>query len=284
MAVVRGKRAGKTFPVERLQKYLDRLDQLPPARWLSAMRGLGDDERVALWDFMGEARRQSVIAARAAVPEECGPEMRSGPAQGRLVPFMPRGVMVDAKGDEQRVDLVYRGRSAARIEDVFDRMLARQPKADREAHGPAFDPGQVAIARHYRNLAESIAGSDMRGVDLNGLGGGGSGDRGVSAVMVDRLAEMRALQRRIGGGYALSLRRVRPSERGARRAVSHLDLVEQVCVGQMTVTAVLGRANWAVRGEAVKRLRVELCGCLDRMNGYMPRQRAGTHVWTGVDG
>lgn len=221
-----------------------------------------------------EAEALRRIRARGTPPEECGPELPVAPAQGRLIPFQPVVLMIDAKGKEQAIELGYRGRAAARVADVFDQMIARQTQAHRDAHGPLFNPAQIAIARLYRALVEDLACGTMRGSSFDGSGGGSGDHTGWLVSHADRSAQVAAMHRRIGTGEALPLRRVRPSQRGRRVVITHRALVDQVCLGQMTLSDVLIRAGWAPKGDLRHALRCELQECLDRMQGYAPRSGA----------
>lgn len=258
--------------IDGIEARLAALRTIEARRQVSALRGLGDADRLALWRALTDAERRAMILSLSEVPEACGPAMRSGPAQARLVPFQPVITMVDAKGNECAVEVGYRGRSAARVADVFDLMHARQTKAHRDAHGVLFNASQIAIARIYRALVEDVSRGNMRNVNLEGAGGGGCDD-GALAAFTDRRAQVDAMRRRVGLGDAMPLRRVRPSCRGRRVAISHLTLVDQVCVGQMTLSQVLERAGWVADGKHRCALRGELQECLDRMQGYAPRFR-----------
>jgi hypothetical protein len=214
---------------------------------------------------MTEADRIAAMIARGTPPEICGPEMPVAPGRAPLIAFHPVVVMVDAKGQEQAIELGYRGRAAARVADVFDLMLARQRPPHRQAHGPLFDPGQIAIARLYRDLVEEVARGNMRGVNLNGAGGGGGSDDGFLARYTDRRAQVAAMRRRVGDGVALAVQR---GGAKGRMPIARLALVDQVCVGQMTLSAVLRRAGWAAKGDLRDALRAELAACFDAMAGY----------------
>lgn len=262
--------------IEGIEARLAALRTLDARRQVTALRGLGEVDRLAVWCALADGERRAMMLAVSAVPEECGPEMRSGPAQARLVPFQPVIKMVDAKGVECAVEVGYRGRSAARVADVFDLMHARQTKAHREAHGVLFNPSQIAIARIYRALVEDVSRGNMRNVNLEGAGGGGCDD-GALAAFTDRRAQVEAMRRRVGVGDAMPLRRVRPSDRGQRVAIARLALVDQVCVGQMTLSEVLERAGWVANGQHRCALRAELQECLDRMQGYPAR--CGVRRW-----
>lgn len=221
---------------------------------------------------MTEADRIAAMIARGTPPEICGPEMPVAPGRPRLIPFHPVVVMVDAKGREQAIELGYRGRAAARVADVFDTMLRRQRPAHRAAHGPIFDPGQIAMARLYRDLVEEVARGNMRGVNLNSAGGGGGTDDGFLARYTDRRAQIAAMRRRVGAGVALAVQRGGPK---GRVPITRLTLLDQVCVGQMTLSAVLERAGWAPKGALRDGLRAELALGLDAMAGYPVVRKGG---------
>jgi len=215
-----------------------------------------------------EAAALARLKARGTPPPECGPELVVAPGQAPLIAFYPVVVMVDAKGQEQAIELGYRGRAAARVADVFDLMLSRQRPSHRARHGAVFSPGQVAIARLYRTLFEDIARGNMRGTNLLSAGGGSRGnDDGFLARFSDKRAELAAMRRRVGDGVALAVTRG-----GGRADILRRDLVDQVCVAQLTLSQVLARAGWAAdrHGRAV--LRDALCDSLDAMQGFGGRR------------
>jgi len=224
-----------------------------------------------VWAAMSERDRRMIkradalqaVKASGAVPDICGPAMINAPARGRLIPFMPTEVRKDAKGAEQRVDVGYRGRHAARVGDVWDIM---QDQARRSGGGFLFDAGQVEMGRDYAALVERCNSSGLSGTSLEVLSGK-AGAGSVSEAVHHDMERLRGLRALVGPGLALEVRRVRPSLRGKRVALQHLDLVDWVCVGQMSVVEALLRSGWAKKGEAVRTLRGELCACLDRMRG-----------------
>jgi len=236
-------------------------------------------QRVGAWEAMGARDRRMIelsdalatVRALGLVPRECGPAIINAPARGRLIPFMPVEVRKDAKGSDQRVEVGYRGRHAARVGDVWDLM---EDQARRSGGGFLFDAGQVAAGRDYAALMERCNSSGLSGTSLEVLSGK-AGAGSVSEAVHHDMERLRDLRLRIGPGLALEVRRVRPSVRGKRVALRHVDLVDMVCVGQMSVVDVLLRSGWAKYGDAVRALRRELCASLDRMRGAAPRYRAG---------
>lgn len=163
------------------------------------------------------------------------------------------------------------GRHLERV-DVFDRMH-RAAAVSAERAGVVFvapfSAGQVAMGRHYAGLMERHRGGGMRCASLEAGRAGGSGG-GFMDAYLDEGREIALLQRRIGAGAALVLRRVRPSARGEAKAGLILDrrLVDGVCVEGMTVSEVLVGAGWATYGKAREGARVALAASLDRMMGY----------------
>lgn len=212
---------------------------------------------------------RAALIAHGTPPAECGPEVPIAPARGPLEPFMPTAVMVDAKGEERQIETGYRGRSAGRVRDVFDHMMARQSKKDLAANGPLFSPGQIATARDYAALTERLASSGVRGISLEVMAQrGAGGDGGFIDAVIDDANRLRAMHRRIGDGVAMPIRRVRVSRRGRRVAIRSRALVDRVCLAQMTVSEVLAEFGWTKDGRLVRLMVRELAACLDRMQGY----------------
>ncbi|MFN3315075.1 MAG: hypothetical protein ACK46Q_16680, partial [Hyphomonas sp.] len=83
-------------------------------------------------------------------------------------------------------------------------------------------------------------------------------------------AEVEGLRRRIGSGVAMSVRRVRPSARGARaaRPITDLALVDAVCLKGRGLADILIFHGWSVKGSHRDALSEALCGALNRMIGY----------------
>jgi hypothetical protein len=83
--------------------------------------------------------------------------------------------------------------------------------------------------------------------------------------------EFEALERKIGRGVALSMRKVRPSKRGDGRVckmISDLDAVRAVCLLGLSMSEVLRKYDWTVSSRNSAALRVALREALDRMQGY----------------
>lgn len=158
--------------------------------------------------------------------------------------------------------------------DVFDAMqrdaaLAHHKSGEDTTFVPPFTHGHLHIARHYRALTEKHDASGYRCSSLEpGRGGGGSGGDFTLDLVSDaqRLARM---HRQIGTGVAMSVRRVRPSDRGSPKAknITNRALVDAVCLGQKTLGAVLKEWGWSIKGNHRMAMRGALAAALDRMQG-----------------
>lgn len=211
-----------------------------------------------------DARARGILAA-AAVPDACGPEIPLAPARGPLKTFRPIELVPGTVGVARDTGHWQRGedsrRRGARIMDVFDRMT-----------GPnALTPAQVQIGRDYRDLAERHEAGGMKCASLEaaGRGSGGQGGEFIDVFVAEgrRLEEMRD---RIGAGVAMSVRRIRPSKRGAaaKGLITDRDLVDRVCRGDLDLGQVLDAFGWSAYGASRAALRKALAAALDRMQGY----------------
>lgn len=210
-----------------------------------------------------EALRIEAIKVRATPPEEMA-AAPVAPARGPQV--LIRQYTVDRGGIRKATGARWQGA------DVFD-LMERRARQVHEASGTdapfiaPFTPGQIAIARHYRHLTERHDAGAVKCSALDGRTGGGSGRDWMDGYIAigDELARLHA---RIGSGEAMSLRRVRPSKRDERVAITDRALVDAVCLGGMTLTEVLRRHGWARKVEITDAMRLALAAALDRMQGY----------------
>ncbi|QEU08757.1 hypothetical protein [Paracoccus yeei] len=213
-----------------------------------------------------ERHRCAALIQDATPPEQCGWLIPAAPARGGFEVFMPEAMVADAKGDRTVQTTGYAGRHAIRAADVFDRMLVAAKRRKQDA---PLTPGQVAMARRYRDLAELLASDGTKLSRLETSFGGGD-----SAGWMDRRLmlsdEMRRLHRAIGPGMALSVRRIRPSARGAdqRGPIHDRAMVDMVCLHGLTLDQVLLAHGWVKDGRTYKAITEALCAALDRMIGY----------------
>ena len=237
------------------------------------------------------------LLARATPPARCSAAIPVSPARAdRAIAEVPCRAMMTQAGPRVVRDDGGAG-DRVRLGDAFDVMedLARRkhPSVIEKAeaayrqrckdaraagkkkmpvwHEPAFvppiSPGQVQVGRDYAALTERVATSGLKcsSLEAQRAGGSGGGDR-EEAVLQD-IQQLRAFHARIGCGLAKEVRRIRPG--GAkRRAIRVRVLVDQVCIGGMTLSEVLEAHGWGVNAKSRNALRASLCAALDRMRGY----------------
>ncbi|MBR9764797.1 MAG: hypothetical protein GYB53_15030 [Rhodobacteraceae bacterium] len=218
----------------------------------------------------------------ARPPAVCGPHMPIAPARGPMVHFTPRRMEVTDTGGVVRRHAGSDGMDAARAADVFDLMIAQaQRRHGREirrarARGdnrlprfaPPFTVGQVEVAREYAALTERCDAAGVKCSSMEALGAGGSGRAGDREAAIFRdLQQLRAFHVRIGDGLVKEVRRIRPGGR-KRVAIRARYLVDQVCLGGLSLSEVLERNGWAVNAKSVDSLRRDLAAALDRLRGF----------------
>lgn len=225
--------------------------------------------------------RVAAVKASASIPEACGPDIAPAPARGAFRTFRPIEIVPGSAGTARPAG--YRGPGEARFRaaiqraDIFDAMIEDARKrhaAVREEAGPfisPFTPGQVQIARDYRDLTERRAAGGMKCSSLESTGRGGGQGEFMDAYAIEGL-RLKAMIARIGSGASLHVRRMRPIRRGemARGTILDRTLVDMVCLGQCSLTQVLHAHGWKAYGKTREALRRALADCLDRMQGYRP--------------
>lgn len=235
------------------------------------------------------------IISRATPPERCSASIPVAPARQTVIAEVPRkAVMTEAGPRVMRDDGGLGDR--ARMGDAFDVMDdqarrrhkgvvaqawrahlercaeaaaagRREPTWREPRYVPPFTSGQIAVARDYAALAERCQSSGLKcsSLEAQRASGSGGGDREV-AVLCD-MSRLRAFHNRIGNGLAKEVRRIRPG--GVKRsAIRARALVDQVCLGGLSLTEVLEAHGWTVDAKSRDALREALCTTLDRMQGY----------------
>ncbi|WP_225030472.1 hypothetical protein, partial [Xinfangfangia pollutisoli] len=213
----------------------------------------------ALGALSGSARLQAErarIAGRlaAATPPEALAAAPVAPARGplRLIPNFAS----TARGGLYR-DGSARGQMLDALSVMCRQAWERHQKTDPEApFVPPFTPGQIAMACRYQALVERHAAAGIKGAsaETRAMRGGGGGDF-LAALLTER-QEIDRIQRRIGDGTALAVRRIRPSARGAgARPIGDRALVDAVCLAGEDLSAVLRRFGWSVNGRHHDALR-----------------------------
>lgn len=224
-----------------------------------------------------EADRIEAVRSAGRVPEAAsGGAIRDAPARGAVALHVEMELVPQADGSYRQQVRNHQGRAGLRVADAFDKMRAKAAPRGASA-ADLFTPGQVAMGRRYRALVER---HDAGGMKCSSLDGKVSGGGAAALDMMDRMLmdrrELDLLLRRIGPGVAMSVRRVRPSKRGARLTIPVRDLVDRVCLRDQTVSDVLRAYGWSVKGQTVDQVRAALRDALDRMQG--PPARAGVRT------
>ena len=216
-------------------------------------------------DLEVERQRLAAILSAAAAPDECGPRIIPAPARGPFKVEPQSQLLPQGERGWVQADAGFAGFSPIRAVDVFDLMLRAAARAGLDA---PLTPGQVAMGRRYRDLAERHDAGGVKCSDLIGRKGG-TGREFMDAYLAEG-RELDAIRRRVGDGAALSVRRVRPSARGGagRRNIADRALVDMVCLGNRSLSDVLRAHGWAVKGDTRKAVAEALCAALDRMVGY----------------
>ncbi len=201
----------------------------------------------------------------AQVPVACDREqITRAPARGAVLLFQPRETVITEAGNVRTRDV---GQFAAlMVQDAFHK--AELQAARRKQPSP-YTTGQIGIGRVYRDLFERCETSGLQLSQLGNSGGGGDGT-GISEAVLDDMQYLRKLNRRIGSGTALTVRRVRPSKRGGTAArparnITDKRLVHMFCVEGETLRAVLEAHGWSDYAGSKKALHRALCAALDRM-------------------
>lgn len=228
--------------------------------------------RLAAWDMLTEAQRMAVVRASGAVPVDCGDAIPEAPARGAMRAFHAYDSYPDGAEGSVLKPSGFLGRKTAQVADAFDRM---RHQAQRRSGRFALTVSQVQMGREYSTLVRDRDSGAVRGISIETMLGGGSrgGTReGFTDHRLDISRRIDRLQGRIGQGCGLAIRRVRPSKRGdgkdMRRNIPDRQLVDLVCLDEeLTVSEVLRRFGWSVKGDTVSAATAALAAALDRMIG-----------------
>lgn len=210
--------------------------------------------------------RDAVADLLAASTPPAG--MAAAPVAPARGPMQMRDNWVVEAGGTRRLDGAH-WRDMCQLEVMVAQAAQRHAaRGGDEAFVPPFTPGQIAVARSYRDLVEWREGSAMKCSSLE-AGRGSGGDR--SGLFIDTFIGhgewLGQLRQRIGADIILTVRR--NMDRGnARRAISARIAVDAVVLQGLDLSAILTRHGWAADGKNRKALRLGICDALDRMQGY----------------
>jgi hypothetical protein len=241
--------------------------------WLLQSAGSMAAARAQAWGHLPERDRVAMVRAAGAVPADCGDDIAVAPARGPVRAFDYLGSYPDGAEGSKLKPAGFLGRKTLQCADVFDRMRAQ---ALRRAGTATLTASQIGMARQYRTLVEDRAAGAVRCSSMEAARSGGGGTReGFTEHRLKMSRRIDKLQARIGGGVAMAVRRVRPSDRGdssAKRGnICDRALVDAVCLQDLDISAVLRAHGWSVYGDTVKAATVALASALDRMIGPVRR-------------
>jgi hypothetical protein len=211
--------------------------------------------------LLSEADRMADLKAQAVAPESCGPDMPMAPARGKLVAVEPMAMQMTEEGPVP-VHTGWRGRDAARAQDVWDEMATQALRAGGDE---PFSRAQVAAGRAYGALVERHEARGLRGVSVETMmaGRGGPGGGGLSEAVLAEGRRLALLRRQIGDDVALEVQRV---SRRARGVVTVRALVDGLCLHGVALGRQLRLAGWSDRNaDVMTTARGAVAAALDRM-------------------
>lgn len=251
-----------------------------------------------------EAWRIAQVRALGRVPEGCSDDIHASPARGPVRVFTPMKYYPSGDDEWELKPSGELGADGAPVKsiirsDAFDVMMHRARVSHRGSEVSfvaPFTPGQIAMARDYRNLFERHASAGVRCSSVEASGGGGTGGSFIDAVLRDR-EMLERIHQRIGDGIALEVKRQRKRRKHVgtimgdlpkgsiapqRVSISIRRLVDLVCLEDLTLSEVLAKCGWAKHGGSVSTLRCALAQALDRMTGPACRRTGHTAHADGV--
>ena len=220
-----------------------------------------------------EQAAMDAVRAKGAVPRACGPEIPEAPARGPVQILRPVAQQVNDggrirktggvhKGSITKVDTGYKGRAVMRRLDAFGRMEAEAAKRGKPM---PLTPEQVATGRLYAQLVERYEAGGYKCSSLSErVGGSGSTIDVTDARLMDREKILR-MRKAIGDGIAVPVRKIRPSQRGTRVAITDRYLVDAICLSGMSFREVLLSCGWGYNARLIMQLRNALCEKIDLM-------------------
>ena len=214
-----------------------------------------------------ERERLAALIARSHPAEGCGPAIPVAPARDPQRSVTPHVMMPDPKDKSgwKVEETGWRGFKAAQAMDIFDTLAL---KAAKRNVAPPFTKGQVNTARLYRDLVERHDAGGMKLASLEGRVASRSGKGGdfMEAFLAEGEA-IRRMQRAIGNGVAMQVRRVRPSARGGKSArnIRDRDLIDAICLHGKSFRQVLEAHGWTDSARNSSVLMSALAVVLDRL-------------------
>lgn len=262
----------------------DRLSQIIQSA--PQLRHVAPADRVDAFHAMPEPDRLALVRDAGRVPDACGDAIPVASARGAGRAVHMLGSYPKGERDTVVKPAGHLGRKTVILCDAIDTMRAQSARKGKVL---ALTESQIGMARMYATLvADHLAGA-VRGISLESSGGGRGGSvEGFTDHRLDLSRRIDVLRARIGTGSAMAIRRIRPSKRGetgARANIPDRALVDLVCLDGLTISDVLSRYGWSVKGDTVQAATKALAEALERMIGPRPvhRVQAVHYGWTPGD-
>lgn len=213
-----------------------------------------------------EAARIAELHKRLETPACVGSDIVDfAPGRGAFKTFTPTEMIPGSNSRLRRSG--HKGRTGMMIADIFDRMDDYAQRHDQDA---PFTPGQIAAGRDYGALVERLETCGYSTASLDAVARGGSAGLSAADAILRDSQRLRSLRARIGGGFALKVRRVRSMNRRecSRRHISHLAIVDLVCVSGRALSDVLKGHGWSGLTQNRIAVRDALRSSLEALQGY----------------
>ena len=214
-----------------------------------------------------EAARIARIKEAAAPPPNASPEIIAAPGRGPSIVAPQFSTTITASGPRTRRDTLD-GAHPVRAADVFDEM--RRKAVGRSKGAIVLTSRQEDAGRVYALLTERVHSSGLRGCSIEQAAVASPGDGGWIEAVIRDCRDLRAMQAAIGDALVLEARGSAAQADRGRRGLKVRYLVDQVCLGQRTPSAVLAATGWPSQSVYRGKLVRALAQALDRMARARP--------------
>jgi hypothetical protein len=213
---------------------------------------------------------------RGAVPDGVSKDIVAAPARGPVREFREGYWAGDGLNAEWRTE-PYRSGCAGKVRDIFDTMT---DQATRRGGKAPFDVVQVHVARQYRELNERVASAGIKCSRAFNPETRGTGKVDFMDAFMADTQILAWYHRQIGTGVAKNTKRNQEARQGdqvvgrievrlhGRKLITVRTLVDEVCIHEKALSAVLRAHGWRDTGKNVNGLRDALRAALTRMAGF----------------
>ena len=215
-----------------------------------------------------ERRRIDAVRDAGARPRGCSEQIVDvAPGRGPTMQARPVEMQATDAGNWRVRDMTLPGQRALRRITAFDRMEDQRQRRQRGRGAPLFTPTQRAVGEAYDALHERLEGAGVRCSSLEALSqSGGGGGSFIEALIRDRrrFDHMRAA---VGDEIVLVPRNSSAHRYRARVAIAAIDVIECVCIRDLTVSGILQRYGWSRKADVIEKIMRALLNGLDQIQG-----------------